>query len=206
VKFGADPTLTTTLLTALTEDPRLRRMQSIASAKLPAQALHTVEEQYEMLQTSIQALERLCNGSVFAGLSPAFQGAALREFAHLLEQCLALGTLLIQAWVHISRHDPELPWLYTQAPEVRRRGRRSHRVSTLFMVLMTDHLRERTGKPYCRYVGRVAEHLFPGCIAQSVLKTMTGWRAVRDRCKQLKRGHGVRLHAICHMLMAHLPQ
>jgi hypothetical protein len=60
------------------------------------------------------------------------------------------------------------------------------------MVVVTDHLRERTGRPHYPDIGRATEALFPGTFAQHTLKkTFTLWHAMEDRYTWFKRHHDV---------------
>jgi hypothetical protein len=186
---GADPDFVGRLFVGLTYP--WRRALRIR----PYLALEEIDRLVVHMSTTldrIDALVSLVNHRAFRQLEALDQCrtlARLRQYRHELRDDEARFREVQQC---ADADDPLLPLLRRVHSARRRKGQPSQDVATLFMVLLADHVREQTGKPLHRVVGRIAANLFPGCFRPSVLNDPSKLRpAVEDRCKKFKWRHDV---------------
>jgi hypothetical protein len=159
---------------------------------IPRQEDRQVLRQTWQALPGIACLEHTIAHQGFAALSTALQTAIHAELSTL--RTLRDSLTACMAWIYhaIETSDPFVILLAQTWPHGRGRGRPSAEVPTLFMVLLTDHLHERTGRRRYREIGLAASQLFAGSILQGVVKDPYALRvAVQDRCKKFRKTHDV---------------
>jgi hypothetical protein len=140
----------------------------------------------------IECLEDTIAHEGFTALSDELQTAIRSELSALRTLHDSLYACMATIYQKVEAADPLLMLLAQTRPIIRERGRPSAEIPTLFMVLLTDHLRDRTRRPCFREIGRVAYHLFEGSILDGVINDPKALReAVQDRCKKFRKTHDV---------------
>jgi hypothetical protein len=194
--LGADPDVVVQVVSALKSDPFLRYAPTLLRNVSPDHWVKTSVE-IRKLAYMIRELEGWTNNPIFPELPPDAQACIRRALADAATQHESLSMPLKELRRRAETEDPLLPFLERSQSAGRGRGRPSQLSATLFMVLLTDHLRVQTKHPHYRDVGQVAEKLFPGCFAKHIRTDPTELRlAVQDRCKKYKKKLGAHMQVL----------
>jgi hypothetical protein len=189
---GADLAFLTVVLDFCRQDPVAQRLRAL----LERMSLQDFEHKRQVALATwslLQTLESVVNSPSFPAYSArTFISAVSKEQARLRKSLIATCQPMLDAIIQAETVDPLLPLLELGHLPKRRRGRPFSAAVTFWMVVVTDHLRERTRKPYYPDVGRVTEALFPGTFEQHILENASLlWHAMEDRCTWFKRHHDV---------------
>jgi hypothetical protein len=188
--LGADPDVVVQVVFALKSDPLLRYAPTLLRNVTPDYWAKTSVE-IRKLAYMRRELEKWTNSPIFPELPPDTQACIRQALTDAATQHESLMMPIKELRRQAEVEDPLLPFLERSQSTERGRGRPSQHMATLFMVLLTDHLRVQTKHPRCREVGQVAEKLFPGCFAKHIRTDPTMLRlAVQDRCKKFKKKLG----------------
>jgi hypothetical protein len=167
-------------------------LQAAMRRGIPRQEDRQVLRQTWQAMPGLACLEHTIAHEGFAALSPELQTAIHAELATLRTLRDGLTAYMARILHTVGPSDPLAILLAETSPNGRGRGRPSAEVPTLFMVLLTDHLQERTGRRRYREIGLVASHLFAGSISPGVVQNPSALRiAVQDRCKKFRKTHDV---------------
>jgi hypothetical protein len=218
-ELGADLLFVERLLFLYDVDPNALRALAVLE-RVTGNNLNLPEtaQRVKKLPEIIQTLETLIASPAFVGMTSGFQQSTRNELAaSQRELTLSSGPFfkasdqadvddpLLAILDHdssTSRFDPDksiarfIP--SERKPSTRPKRKPAYDLATLVMVLLSDHLRERPGKPCYKEVGHFALMLFPGCLsdtkrrdAQDRPPTSRLVINVRDRCKKFKAAHDV---------------
>jgi len=193
LELGADPDFVVQVVSALKSDPFWRYASTVLRSVSPDLWVKTSVE-IRRLAYMRRKLERWTNSPIFPELPPDTQAAIRRALTDAETQHEGLMIPLRELRRQAEAEDPLIPLLERSQSTGRGRGRPSQHLATLFMVLLSDHLRVQTKHPYYRKVGQVAERLFPGCFTKRIRTNPTKlWHVVQDRYKKFKKDLGDRL-------------
>jgi hypothetical protein len=141
---------------------------------------------------ALQCLRHTVAQKGFSTLSAELREAIRAELWMLRQARNILGRGIFKKFQRLKETDPLAILLAQAQPTSRGRGRPSAVVSTLFMVLLTDHLQERTNRRHYPEVGRVTYHLFASSISKQLMQEPQELTvAVQDRCKKFRKTHNV---------------
>jgi hypothetical protein len=130
-------------------------------------------------------------------LSLLHQYHIARELDRLQLKAERVSEPFTEAW---QRLDPVRRPLYTflereqcrGMPGVRpSKGQPSREIPTLFMVLLTDHLRQSAGSPHYRNAGHMAKQLFSKSFAEKKEQKEDLAVRVEDRCRDFRARHDI---------------
>jgi hypothetical protein len=190
-QYGADLDFVTHVLYTLVGFPT-KRLHAAVKRWLPRQEDRQVVRQTRQALAGIECLDGTIAHNGFAALSDALQTAIRSELSGLRTLSDSFDELLVMMGQKVEVTDPLSTLLAHARPGSGERGRPSAKVPTLFMVLLTDHLQERTGHRRYREIGLVTSHLFAGSISKGVVQKPNALRvAVQDRCKKFRQTHDV---------------
>jgi hypothetical protein len=184
------------VVNALWFDPTQYYKRAILG-KLSREEVIQRDEELERAWSTMQAVKELYLER-HDTLSPAFQACILEGLATRRTEIERLIAPLKEARHRIGRA-PEPLFAFLEKEKLRKEklgvhcspGQPSRDVASLFMVLLTDHLRQRT-RPCHRDVGYVAERLFPEAFAMDRKTCKDDLAArVRDRCIDFRKRHDV---------------
>jgi hypothetical protein len=192
VECGADPAFLTMVVDFCRRDPVAQRLRALLE-RISLQDFERKRQVALATWSLLQKLESVVNSPSFPAYSTrTFISAVSKEQARLRKSLITTCKPILDAIIQTETEDPLLPLLELGHLPKRRRGRPFSAVVTFWMVVVTDHLRERTRKPYYPDVGRATEALFPGTFEKHILENAsTLWHAVEDRCTWFKRYHDV---------------
>jgi hypothetical protein len=187
---GADPDYLGRLIVGLLFPAKVRRCLRIVPY-LPREEIVRLIKILITTLASIVALERLRDDLAFTQLEVSSRhdiNRLLRQSYSVLRGCTAR---IDEAHQRADADDPLLPLLRLESPTRRRRGKPAQPLSTLFMVLLSEHIKARHGKPRYVCVGRVAVAMFPQCFEQDVQKDRRRLATcVLDRCRKFRERYG----------------
>jgi hypothetical protein len=202
------------LLTALWRN-LVTRMEQELLAQISPEELKRRDEHLEKLGRAIRDLSRdhMKHREVTSVTS---QAQNFYELLRLLAQVEELLEPVVKILNRYSVEGTYFEWLSASRLTGSHRGRPSQDAATFFMVVLSDHLRERTGKPHYTTVGRIALALFPGCLKkaprrdskqridaphrrakqaqrseQSTIPPKRLSEIVQARCKSFRRSHNI---------------
>jgi hypothetical protein len=194
--LGADPDFVVQVVSALRSDPFLRYALTMLRHVTPEQWVET-SGMNQKLAYMRRELEGWTNSPIFRELPPDTQACIRRDLTDAETQGEKLTTLLREIKQQAETEDPLLPFLERSQSTGRGRGRPSQLSATLFMVMLTDHLRAQRKRPHSGKVGQVAEKIFPGCFATHIRTDPNKLRpAVEDRCKKFKKDFGAHMQVL----------
>jgi hypothetical protein len=194
--LGADPDFVVQVVSALRSDPFLRYALTVLRHVTPEQWVET-SGMNQKLAYMRRELEGWTNNPIFPELPPDTQACIRRALTDAITQHERLMMPFMELRRQAAAKDPLLPFLERSRSTGRGRGRPSQLSATLFMVLLTDHLRAQTKRPHSGKVGQVAEKLFPGCFAKHIRTNPNKLRpAVQDRCKKFKKDLGAHMQVL----------
>jgi hypothetical protein len=189
---GADRAFLTMVLDFCRQDPVAQRLRALLE-RMPLQDFEHKRQVALATWSLLQTLESVVNSPSFPAYSArTFRSAVSKEQARLRKSLITTCQPMLDAIIQTETEDPLLPLLELGHLPKRRRGRPLSAAVTFWMVVVIDHLRERTGRPYYPDVGRATEALFPGSFEQHILENASVlWHAMEDRCTWFKRHHDV---------------
>jgi hypothetical protein len=188
---GADLDFVAHVLYVLVGFPR-RRVQTALRRWLPSRKDQQALQEGQQKLRGIELLERTIEDNTFPALSPELRADIHAERSKLRSLSEGFTACMASLYHAVETSDPLTILLAPTQLARRERGRPSAEVPTLFMVLLTDHLQERTGRPRYREIGLVTSHLFPGSISAAVVTNREAlWKDVKDRCKKFRKTHDI---------------
>jgi hypothetical protein len=192
VECGADPAFLTMVLDCCRQDPVAQRLRALLE-RISLQDFEHKRQGVLATWGMLQTLEAVVNSPSFPVYSArTFRSAVSKEQARLRKSLITTCQPILDAIIQTETEDPLLPLLELGHLPKRRRGRPFSAMVTFWMVVVTDHMRERTRRPYYPDIGHATEALFPGTFEPHILENAsTLWHAVEDRCTWFKRHHDV---------------
>ncbi|MBI3330436.1 MAG: hypothetical protein HYZ81_27465 [Nitrospinae bacterium] len=188
IRAGMDGEFLMQILSALIQPPWLVSFEILKRLHQTSPDLSQHLQEAKHLLERITTLKDWSRTAIFAGLPPEVQCSILSTLVADEERFIQLMQPYSPALGKIWHQPSLLGLLERHCRLVRRRGQPSKEIPTLFMVLVTDHLRERTGRPHYTLVGRLTRILFP----ESFIKGGRGGKEplsarVRERCEDFRR-------------------
>jgi hypothetical protein len=200
--LGADPDVVVQAVFALRSDPFWRYALTVLRSVSPDLWVKTSVEIRKLAYMSHE-LEKWTSSPIFPELPPDTQACIRRARTDAAAQLEKLSIPLRELRQRAEADDPLLRLLERSQSTGRGRGRPSQHLATLFMVLLSDHLRVQTKHPHYREVGQAAEKLFPGCFTKRIRTNPTNlWHVVQDRCKKFKKDLGDHLRVLQAIILA----
>jgi hypothetical protein len=188
-RSGANPDFVGQLIAGLLYPPWLRRCQRIVQYLTPEEIDQLVQNA-TALRAKIEVLERLWDEPASTQLPASYLVHTCLLLLKYYRQFNAIIARFREAQQRAEADDPLLTLLRREKPDRRRKGRPSYPLSTLFMVLLSEHVQVRCGKPRYAWVGRVAAAIFPQCFDRDVLKNSQRLAiCVLDRCRKFRKIH-----------------
>jgi hypothetical protein len=191
VELGADVTFVLQVFAAYRQDWCANYWRTLFD-KIPPDELYERYPAVEKIHQAIMALRPLLEAT-FPYMTAEEQRVNLDLLSRLHSQWFILLSSILKAV------DPPDHWreLAERASLPDRSPGKPPPVATLFMVLITDHMRERKNKPYYYEVGKIVQTLFRGTLnekprvdkenKESRRSRLT--RMVMERCKKFKAKH-----------------
>jgi hypothetical protein len=171
----------------------LRRCQQILLC-LSHEEIDRLAENVKTTLSRIELLKRLRDDPDFPQLPASFRAHTdllLLKYRHELRTYTGCFR---EAQQRTDLDDPLLPLLRQEFPAKRGKGKPAYPRSTLFIVLLSEHVQAQHGQPRYLWVGRVAARIFPECFSPDVLKDPRRLaRCVLDRCRKFRERHAAEL-------------
>jgi hypothetical protein len=148
------------LITGLFYPMALRRCQRILPY-LSHEEIDRLAENAKTTLSCIEVLERLRDDPDFPQLPASFRAHTDLQLLRYRHEFCAYTRRFREAQQRADLDDPLLLLLRQEFPAKRGKGKPASPRSTLFMVLLSEHVQAQHGQPRYLWVGRVTARIFP---------------------------------------------